>query len=93
MDIESTQRLTEFLGNVGFPIFSAIGAGYFLFLALKYILNDVVTTIEDLHTHVFSIEKKIKNSTKYVNYLDVSVSEIIGVKSDILTQIQQTDEC
>jgi hypothetical protein len=73
----------KFVGDVGFPIAAAGGAGYFVFLTLKFILAGVTSSIKGLSGIIMALDNRVKTMNHDIIRLDVLMSHSLGVKPDI----------
>ena len=79
MDAEIALKL---INDVGFPIASAIGCGYFVFLALKFILEGVTNAIRNLTSIVSSLDARVKAMNTDIVKIDTLVSAALNVQPD-----------
>lgn len=69
--------------DVGFPIAAASGAGYFVFLTLKFILSDVTDSVKRLSGIITMLDNRVKTMNHDVIRIDTLMSSALGVKPDI----------
>lgn len=83
----------ELVTKVGFPIVSAIVAGYFIFLTLKFILDGTLSSIKNLSKIIIKLDHRIDVMSHDVMRIDVLVSTALGLKPDIerISRCQQSD--
>lgn len=72
----------KILFDLGFPISSTIAAGYFGFLALKFILSGVTTTIKNMSEIIKSLNNRIDTMNNQVQRIDVKISHALGLQPD-----------
>lgn len=72
----------KLINDVGFPIASAIGCGYFVFLALKFILEGVTNAIRNLTSIVSSLDARVKAMNTDIVKIDTLVSAALNVQPD-----------
>jgi hypothetical protein len=73
----------KFVGDVGFPIAAAGGAGYFVFLTLKFILAGVTSSIKGLSGIIMALDNRVKTMNHDIIRVDVLMSHTLGVKPDV----------
>jgi hypothetical protein len=73
----------KLIAEVGFPIASAIGGGYFVFLTLKFILAGVMSSIQGLSGIISSLDRRVKVMNHDILRIDLLVSNALGLKPDI----------
>lgn len=76
MDIDFIQLVSE----VGFPISAAIAAGYFVFLALKFILSGVTSSVKSMESIIKSLDKRIDIMNNEVERIDIKISHALGLQ-------------
>lgn len=73
----------KILAELGFPIASALGAGYFVFLTLKFILAGVTSAVKSLSGIITALENRVKTMNHDVIRIDTLMSNALGVKPDV----------
>ncbi len=73
----------KFIGDVGFPIAAALGAGYFVFLTLKFILEGVSGSIKGMAGIITALDNRVKTMNHDVIRIDAIVSNALGLKPDV----------
>jgi hypothetical protein len=73
----------KLVAEVGFPIASSIGAGYFVFLTLKFILAGVTGSVKSLSGIITGLDNRVKTMNHDVIRIDTLMSSAMGVKPDI----------
>jgi hypothetical protein len=76
VDIDFIQLISE----VGFPISAAIAAGYFVFLALKFILSGVTSSVKSMESIIKSLDKRIDIMNNEVERIDIKISHALGLQ-------------
>ena len=76
MDIDFIKLVSE----VGFPISAAIAAGYFVFLALKFILSGVTSSVKSMESIIKSLDKRIDIMNSEVERIDIKISHALGLQ-------------
>jgi hypothetical protein len=71
------------IADVGFPIASAIAAGYFVFLTLKFILAGVTGSVKSLSGIITALDNRVKTMNHDVIRIDTLMSNALGVKPDV----------
>ena len=69
--------------EVGFPIASALAAGYFVFLTLKFILASVTSSVKAMASIIVRLDGRVKSMNNDVIKIDLLVSTALGLKPDI----------
>jgi hypothetical protein len=80
MDIGS---IFKFIADVGFPIAAAGGAGYFVFLTLKFILAGVTGQVKSMAGIIMALDNRVKTMNHDVIRIDAVVSNALGLKPDV----------
>lgn len=70
------------VAEVGFPIAAAIGAGYFVFMTLKFILAGVTSSVKGMESITKSLDARIDTMTNQLQRIDVRVSHALGLQPD-----------
>lgn len=73
----------KFIADVGFPIAAAMGAGYFVFLTLKFILAGVTGSIKGMAGIITALDNRVKTMNHDVIRIDTMVSNALGLEPDI----------
>jgi archaellum biogenesis ATPase FlaH len=69
--------------DVGFPIASAIAAGYFVFLSVKFILDGVRDSVSSLKNIVGALDNRVQTMNNDLVKIDVLLSYVLQVKPNI----------
>lgn len=72
----------KLVAEVGFPIAAACGAGYFVFLTLKFILAGVTSSVNGLKNIIEALDNRVKTMNHDVIRIDTIVSNALGLKPD-----------
>jgi len=75
--------LFKIIGDVGFPIAAALGAGYFVFLTLKFILAGVMGSVKGMTGIITALDNRVKTMNHDVIRIDTVVSNALGLKPDV----------
>lgn len=70
----------QIVSEVGFPIAAAIAAGYFVFLALKFILSGVTSSVKSMESIIKSLDKRIDIMNGEVERIDIKISHALGLQ-------------
>lgn len=73
----------KLVADVGFPIAAACGAGYFVFLTLKFILAGVTSSISGMKNIITSLDNRVKTMNHDVVRIDTIVSNALGLRPDV----------
>jgi len=73
----------KLVADVGFPIAAAMGAGYFVFLTLKFILAGVTGSVSGMKGIITSLDNRVKTMNHDVIRIDTMVSNALGLEPDI----------
>jgi hypothetical protein len=76
-------ELLKLVAEVGFPIAAACGAGYFVFLTLKFILAGVTSSVNGLKNIIGALDNRVKTMNHDVIRIDTIVSDALGLRPDI----------
>ena len=68
----------KLVAEVGFPIAAAIGAGYFVFLTLKFILAGVTGSVNGIKGIIGALDNRVKTMNHDVIRIDTVVSNALG---------------
>ncbi len=74
--------ILTFVGEVGFPIAGALGAGYFVFLTLKFILAGVTGQVKSLKGIIMGLDNRVKTMNHDVIRIDTLLSNALGLRPD-----------
>ena len=73
----------KLVAEVGFPIASALAAGYFVFLTLKFILAGVMGSVQGLSGIITALDNRVKTMNHDVVRIDTIVSNALGLRPDV----------
>lgn len=68
--------------ELGFPIASAIAAGSFVFLTLKFILANVTSSINSISGIIKNLDARISVMNNDVQKIDIKVTHVIGIEPE-----------
>lgn len=72
----------KLVAELGFPIAAACGAGYFVFLTLKFILAGVTSSVKGMAGIITALDNRVKTMNHDVIRIDTVVSNALGLKPD-----------
>lgn len=78
-----TMDFLTLVKDVGFPIASAIAAGYFVFLSVKFILDGVRDSVSSLKNIVGALDNRVQTMNNDLVKIDVLLSYVLQVKPNI----------
>lgn len=73
----------KLVAEVGFPMAAAMGAGYFVFLTLKFILAGVTSSVNGIKGIISALDNRVKTMNHDVIRIDTVVSNALGLKPDV----------
>jgi hypothetical protein len=76
-------EIFKLIADVGFPIAAACGAGYFVFLSVRFILDGVTGSVNGLKGIIIALDNRVKTMNHDVIRIDMLMSSALGVKPDI----------
>ena len=76
-------EIFKLIADVGFPIAAACGAGYFVFLSVRFILDGVTGSVNGLKGIIIALDNRVKTMNNDVIRIDMLMSSALGVKPDI----------
>jgi hypothetical protein len=82
------------VGDIGFPIASAIAAGYFVFLTLKFILLGVADSVNNIKKTIQGIDNRVDTMNNDLQRIDVKISHALGLQPDYtrIARAEQLDQ-
>lgn len=83
----------KLVGEVGFPIASALAGGYFVFLTLKFILAGVTSGVKGMSGIIMALDKRVAAMNHDVIRIDTKVSHALGIPPDLdrIARAEQSD--
>lgn len=76
------EQFFKLVAEVGFPIAAACGAGYFVFLSLKFILAGVMSSVKGLSGIITALDNRVKTMNHDIIRIDTLMSNALGVQPD-----------
>jgi len=73
----------KLVAELGFPIAAAMGAGYFVFLTLKFILAGVTSSVKGMAGIITALDNRVKTMNHDVIRIDTVVSNALGLRPDV----------
>jgi hypothetical protein len=82
------------VAEVGFPIASALAAGYFVFLTLKFILAGVTSSVNSMAGIIKGLDNRVDTMTNDLQRVDVKISHALGIQPDYtrIARAEQADQ-
>ena len=71
------------VAEVGFPIASAVAAGYFVFLTLKFILAGVTSGVNGLKNIIGALDNRVQTMNNDLVKIDALLSYVLNVRPNI----------
>jgi hypothetical protein len=83
----------KLVAELGFPIAAACGAGYFVFLTLKFILEGVTSGVKSMGGIIMALDKRVAAMNHDVIRIDTKVSHALGIPPDLdrIARAEQSD--
>jgi hypothetical protein len=87
------EQFFKLVTDVGFPIAAACGAGYFVFLTLKFILEGVTGGVKSMSGIIMALDKRVATMNHDVMRIDTKVSHALGIPPDLdrIARAEQSD--
>jgi hypothetical protein len=82
----------KFISDVGFPIVSALTAGWFVFITLKFILSRVISSIHGMINIITGLNERVKTMNTDIIRIDTLVSAALGLQQDVDRIARITDK-
>lgn len=73
----------KLIADLGFPIASALAAGYFVFLTLKFILDGVTSSVKGLSTIIKALDNRVATMNHDIVRIDALMCNTLGIKPDL----------
>lgn len=81
----------KIIADVGFPIAAACGAGYFVFLTLKFILAGVTSSVNGMGSIIKGLDSRVDTMANDLQRIDAKISYALGLAPDY-TRIARSDQ-
>lgn len=75
--------IMQVIGDVGFPIASALAGGFFVFLTLKFILAGVLDDIKTQRMFVKGLQNRIHTMNNDLLKIDILISHAFKIRPDM----------
>ncbi|MDC0889164.1 hypothetical protein OAS42_00805 [bacterium] len=75
--------IMQVIGDVGFPIASALAGGFFVFLTLKFILAGVLDDIKTQRMFVKGLQNRIHTMNNELLKIDILISHAFKIRPDM----------
>ena len=84
----------KLIGDVGLPIVAATAAGYLAFLALKFILASVTSSVKQCQVIILALDKRVAAMNNDIIKIDTKVSHALGLQPDLdrIARAEQSDQ-
>ena len=73
----------KLVADLGFPIASAIAAGYFVSIMLKFILAGVTSSVKGMAGIITALDNRVKTMNADIIRIDTLVSSALGLRPDL----------
>ena len=77
------------ISEVGFPVASAIGAGWGIFILVRFFLKSVTERLDDLDEKMLAAATNTTELNADMAVIDVQISEFLGLKPDLYRAAKQ----
>ena len=75
--------ILKIIGDLGFPIATALAGGYFVYLTIKLLLAGVLSSIKGMAGIITALDNRVKTMNHEVLRVDTLVSSALGLKPDL----------
>ena len=76
-------EIFKIIGDLGFPIATALAGGYFVYLTIKLLLAGVLSAIKGMAGIITALDNRVKTMNHEVLRVDTLVSSALGLKPDL----------
>jgi len=73
----------KIIGDLGFPIATALAGGYFVYLTIKLLLAGVLSSIKGMASIIAALDNRVKTMNHDVVRIDTIVSNALGLRPDV----------
>ena len=73
----------KIIGDLGFPIATALAGGYFVYLTIKLLLAGVLSSIKGMASIITALDNRVKTMNHDVVRIDTIVSNALGLRPDV----------
>jgi hypothetical protein len=78
----SMNEVFKLIGDLGFPIATALAGGYFVYLTIRLLLAGVLSAIKGMAGIITALDNRVKTMNHDVIRIDTIVSNALGLKPD-----------
>jgi len=76
-------EIFKIIGDLGFPIATALAGGYFVYLTIKLLLAGVLSAIKGMAGIITALDNRVKTMNHEVLRVDTLVSSALGLNPDL----------
>jgi len=73
----------KIIGDLGFPIATALVGGYFVYLTIKLLLAGVLSSVKGMASIITALDNRVKTMNHDVVRIDTIVSNALGLRPDV----------
>ena len=73
----------KIIGDLGFPIATALAGGYFVYLTIKLLLAGVLSSVKGMASIITALDNRVKTMNHDVVRIDTIVSNALGLRPDV----------
>ena len=73
----------KLIGDLGFPIATALAGGYFVYLTIKLLLAGVLSAVKSMAGIITALDNRVKTMSHDVVRIDTIVSNALGLRPDV----------
>ena len=73
----------KIIGDLGFPIATALAGGYFVYLTIKLLLAGVLSSVKGMASIITALDNRVKTMNHDVVRIDTIVSNALGLQPDV----------
>ena len=73
----------KIIGDLGFPIATALAGGYFVYLTIKLLLAGVLSSVKGMAGIITALDNRVKTMNHDVVRIDTIVSNALGLRPDV----------
>ena len=73
----------KIIGDLGFPIATALAGGYFVYLTIKLLIGGVLSAVKGMAGIITALDNRVKTMNHDVVRIDMIVSNALGLKPDV----------
>jgi len=76
-------EIFKLIGDLGMPVAAALAGWYFVYLAIKLLLQGVLGSINGMKGIIIALDNRVKTMNHDVIRIDTVVSNALGLKPDV----------